>query len=369
MNENLTTQPPNREARLLEVAVQNLEGYGLAWRVLEAELALGQRRPETLLEIGDGDRKTTFAVEIKPRPRTAQAGAYVTLLRQHRRPALLLADYVNPELAEKLRQHEICFLDTEGNAYLRGDGLLVWVAGRKNTRRIEIEREARRAFQPTGLKVIFALLCRPELVEREYREIARVAGVALGTVQWVMRDLIEEGYVFRQGRTARRLVQLDRLLEAWALAYARDLQARLTLGRYETRAFETWRELALADHRALWGGEAAAALMTDYLKPGTLTLWLVPPAPRLLAELGLRPEKGGRVTLREIFWTPALAQLVGDGQATGLPAAVAKTAVPPTLVYAELLAIGDARTLETATRLRDEWIDGPFQRYRARTAG
>jgi len=369
LNKDTPTHPRLREARLLEAAAKYLHDYGLDWRVLAAEPAPGQHLPDALLEIGAGDRKTTFVVAIQQRPRTAQAGAYVTLLKQHRRPALLLADYVNPELAEKLRQHEICFLDTEGNAYLRGDGLLVWVAGRKNTRRIEIEREARRAFQPTGLKVIFALLCRPELVEREYREIARVAGVALGTVQWVMRDLIEEGYVFRQGRTARRLVQLDRLLEAWALAYARDLQARLTLGRYETRAFETWRELALADHRALWGGEAAAALMTDYLKPGTLTIWLEPPTPLLLAELGLRPDKEGRVTFRTIFWTPELAALVGEGVTTGLPVAVARTTVPPALVYAELLAIGEARTLETATRIRDEWIDRPFRHYRARAAG
>jgi len=42
--------------------------------------------------------------------------------------------------------------------------------------------------------------------------------------------------------------------------------------------------------------------------------------------------------------------------------------VPPVLVYAELLAIGEARTLETAQRIRDEWIDRPFERYRARAA-
>lgn len=361
--------PGGREKRLLEGAAKVLLDYGLTWRTLAVQPKHRELQADALVEIGEGNRRGTFVVEIGLRPRTEQAGALVARLRSFQAPALLLAEYVNPELAENLRRNGVCFLDLEGNAYLRGEGLLIWVTGRKDTRRIQIERETRRAFQPTGLKVVFALLCRPELVEKDFRTLARITGVALGTMQWVMRDLVEEGYVLRQGRTARRLVQPDRLLDAWVLAYARDLQPRLKLGRYETRAFDTWREIALADHHALWGGEAAAALMTDYLKPGTLTIWLEQPTPRLLAELGLRPEKEGRVAFREIFWTPELADLVGDGLGIGLPAAVAKTTVPPVLVYAELLAIGDARTLETAARIRDEWIDRPFQRYRARAAG
>ena len=369
MNNDHTTHPQDREVRLLEAAANNLHDYGLAWRVLETKPALGQYRPDAALEIGDGDRKTTFLVEIKQHPRTAQAGAYVALIKQKRRPALLLADYINPELAEKLRHNEICFLDAVGNAYLRGNGLLVWVTGRKNTRRNEVEREARRAFGPTGLKVIFALLCRPALVEKDYRTIARVAGVALGTVQWVLGNLVKEGYVLREGRTKRRLIQLDRLLDAWALAYARDLAPRLKLGRYETRAFDGWREIALADHHAFWGGEAAAALITGYLKPETLTIWLDEPTPRLLAELGLRREEKGRVLFRVIFWTRELIAQVNEALAADLPAAKAEITVPPALIYAELLEIADARTLETASRIRNDWIDGPFRRYRARTAG
>lgn len=346
-----------------------LRHYGLVWRALEVQPVHGQQRQDAIVEIGEGDRRATFVVEIKQRPRTAQAGALVAQMRQHERPALLLADYINPELAETLRRNEICFLDTEGNAYLRGEGLLIWVTGRRDTRRILIEHETRRAFQQTGLKVILALLCRPELVANDYRALARITGVALGTVHWVMRDLIQEGYVLRKGRTTRRLVQLERLLDEWALGYARDLQPRLTLGRYETRVFGKWREIGLAGHGAVWGGEAAAALITGYLEPETLTIWVDRPAPRLLAELGLRQEEKGRVEIRETFWTRELAVAVAEAQATDEPRANAGPTAPPVLVYAELLAIGDARTLETAKKIRDEWIDRPFQRYRARATG
>lgn len=369
MNEELPAQNQRPEKRLLEGAAKVLHDYGLAWRVLEIHNGARDYLTDAVVEIGEGNRRTTFAATIKQRPRTAQAGALVAQLRQLERPALLLADYINPELGENLRHNGICFLDIEGNAYLRGEGLLIWVTGRKDTRRIQIERETRRAFQPTGLKVIFALLCRPELVENDYRTLAQFTGVALGTVQWVMRDLIQEGYVLRKGRTTRRLVQLDRLLDEWALGYARDLQPRQLLGRYATRAFDRWREIELRDHHAAWGGEAAAALMTDYLKPETLTIWVERPTTRLLAEFGLRQEEGGPILIRETFWTRELTAKGAEAPPAVSAAPLAAPMAPPVLVYAELLGIGDARTLETAKLIRDEWIDRPFQRYRARAAG
>ncbi len=368
MNKGHENLEEKQAHRLLDGAAEVLRDYGLAWEVLQIEPTLGPHRPDAVVEIGEGKRKTTFIVEIKPRPRTAQVGAIVAQLGHRDHPGLLLADYINPELAEELRRNEICFLDMEGNAYLRGEGVLVWITGRKDTQRIQLERETRRAFQPTGLKVIFALLCRPQLVEKDYRTLAQVADVALGTVQWVMRDLIQEGYVHRKGRTGRRLVQLDRLLDEWALGYARDLQPKLLLGRYETRAFEKWRDIELRHHHAVWGGEGAAALITRYLKPETLTIWVDKLTPRLFAELGLRRDEKGRVQIRQMFWTRELADPgFGDLPIEDPPPMLEPTA-PPVLVYAELLAIGDARTIETARKLREEWIDGPFQRYRARAA-
>lgn len=368
MNEKHAKRFERHKQRLLDGAARILHEYDFEWKLLEADPALGQDRPDAVVEIGEGERKTTFIVEIKIRPRTAQVGAIVAQLGHREHPGLLLADYINPELAEELRRSEVCFLDMEGNAYLRGEGMLVWVTGRKDTRRIQIERETRRSFQPTGLKVIFTLLCRPELVEKDYRTLAQVADVALGTVQWVMRDLIQDGYVHREGRTGRRLIQLDRLLDEWALGYARDLQPKLLLGRYETRAFEKWRDIDPRRFDAVWGGEPAAALITRYLKPETLTLWVDKPTPRLLAELGLRQDARGRVQIRQIFWKPELtAPGLGD-PAMETPVPLPELAAPPVLVYAELLAIGDARTIETARKLRDEWIDQPLQRYRARAA-
>jgi hypothetical protein len=374
MNKTPTPQVAGTGTHLLEKAAEIIRGYELDWKTLALEPAWQARQPDAYVEIGKGPQKLQLVVETKLRPRTGQAGAILAHLRQFDRPGLLIAEYIDPQFADELRRQNLFFIDLAGNAYLKGEGLLIWVTGRKDILRIRTERDTRRAFRPTGLRVIFALLCRPELVEKNYRTLAAAADVALGTVQWVMRDLREEGYIVARGRKERRLVELERLLNEWALGYARDLRQRLLFGRYEAKNFDAWRNLELTPYKAVWGGEAAAALLTGYLKPETLTLWVEQIAPRLVTALGLKEAERGPVEIREQFWKSSLLdadphyddlfQPDRDVRRLEVPREVA----PPVLVYAELLALGEARALETAEQIRHEWIDGPFRRYRARTA-
>ena len=356
------------EATLLENAATIVRGHGLEWNLLEVEPERKGRRADAYVEISNGRQKLRLVVEIKAHLRAGQVGAILAQFHQFDRPGLLITDDVNPQLAEELRRQRVFFVDTAGNLFLQGQGLLIWVAGRRDTQRVQVARETRRAFQATGLRVIFALLCNPELIKENYRKLATTADVALGTIQWVMRDLHEEGYLIREGRTKRRLVDLDKLLDEWALGYARDLKNRLLLGRFETGAFDQWRRIELRPYRAVWGGEPAAALITRYLKPQTLTIWVDMVPPRLLAEMGLRPAAKGPVQILTRFWKPEVLGDLGNVPLIDHHLEHADVA-PPVLVYAELLAIGDARTVETAMKLRNEWIHGTFERYRADAAG
>ena len=83
--------------------------------------------------------------------------------------------------------------------------------------------------------------------------------------------------------------------------------------------------------------------MTDYLKPETATIYVRPPAGRLQAALGLRADPEGNVELLEAFWAPQIGVTHGN-------------CAPPIVVYADLLAIGDDRTIETANMLYERYI-------------
>jgi hypothetical protein len=176
-----------------------------------------------------------------------------------------------------------------------------------------------------------------------------MAGVAHGTVGWVMPDLQQLGYVhdLNGKRGTRRLFEPERLLGQWTDAYARALRPRTLLGRYHVPAMEGWKDWPLAEHGALWGGEPAAALLTDYLRPGELTLY----AEKLPGLLAARqkfmkepaPGQAAIVEVRKRFWN-----FPGDPQHVNL--------APPLLVYADLLATGDARCIDTAKMIYDAYV-------------
>ncbi len=343
-----------REETILPRVGEVIERLGLQWEILRRELPVETGRAGALLRLQYPGGEIEYLVEVKARP-TPRVADVFTRYGHDQLPRLLVADYVNPRLAERLREDGVNFIDAAGNAFLRHDGLYVWVTGQKDKLRLEAERERLRAFRPSGLKLVFVLLCRPELAEADYRTLAETAGVALGTVQWVMRDLIREGYVLRLGRFSRRLVEPKRLLDAWVPPYVRDLRPRLLLGRFEAKELGWWRRTDLRPYRGLWGGEPAAALLTRHLKPGSLTIYADKVPARLVAEKHLTKNEKGRIDFREKFW-----RFDTEEETTGT--------APPILVYADLLALDDPRARETADRIYEGNIDGPFRAHLARWA-
>ena len=339
--------PAPREAELLRAAAQVLEGYGVPAVVkpAPAKPVAGHARADAALDLILAGKHQTFLVEAKRWLTPGTLGHVVTRLRDFGKHGMLVADYVTPPVAEKLKELDIAFVDVAGNAYLRRPPVFIWVTGRKPTaerRRIR----AGRAFQPTGLKLVFALLCRPDLVNAGFREIAEFAGVAHGTVGGVLGDLREMGYLVVTGnrRTrVRRLHNLRKLLTQWAEAYARTLYPQLLMERYETNDTDWWKKLDAGKYKVLLGAEPAAAIATKYLRPGVVTLYADKPPARLMLDYRLRKAKQGNIELRRRFWPFEL-----EWNHPGL--------TPPVLIYADLLATGDARCIETAQLLYDRYL-------------
>ncbi|HXG07027.1 MAG TPA: hypothetical protein VNI77_06850, partial [Nitrososphaera sp.] len=174
------------------------ETIGATAHILEWEPKVANLRPDAILELAKDHKKVLYVVEVKHTLQPAALGHVVAQLQRHKKPGLLITRYVTPPMAERLKQLNVAFIDTAGNAYINTPQLFVYITGRKAP---EKEQQAHpvKAFRPTGLHVIFALLCRPELIEAPYRDIAKAAHVALGTVVWVMYDLKRMNYLVDRG--------------------------------------------------------------------------------------------------------------------------------------------------------------------------
>ncbi len=333
---------------VLDAALDAARALGITAKVTQKGPKLGDTRADAFVRLAHGGHEALYAVEVKRALRPATLGAVLHQLERLGKQGLLVADYVTPPMAETLKARGVPFLDAAGNVYLEYPGVFIWVKGQKPTAPA-VPLALGRAFQPTGLQVLFVLLCNPKLINHPYRELAAMAGVAHGTVGWVIPDLQQQGFVvgLKGKRGKRRLFNLERLLAQWVDAYARQLRPRMLIGRYYVPTLEGWREWPLAQHGALWGGEPAGALLTDYLRPGELTIY-VDKLPAVLAaqkKFMKTPEPGytAVVEVRRRFWN--------------FPADVDRVDVtPPMLVYADLLATGDGRCIETAKMVYDAHV-------------
>jgi hypothetical protein len=293
-----------------------------------------------------------FLADIKNTLTTATLGAAIRQLRDAtaHQPAffpekgLLVTPYVTPQMAERLREMDIPFIDTVGNAYINEPPLMIFIKGNKLPMPIPGGRPPR-AFQPTGLQVVFALLCNPGLEKATFRDINKTANVALGTVNWVMRDLREMGYVIDMGKRGRRLTRKRNLLDRWAAAYPEKLRKKQLMGRYQGPDMEWWRIAALRDFEAYWGGEIAAAMLTRYLKPQTVTIYIKQPVGKLLLKHRITKDPQGEIEILNAFWNFEFQWDYPD-------------LVHPVLIYTDLLATGDPRNIETAEMVYERELAG-----------
>ena len=320
---------------------------GLAPLGLKATLQKGGGR---VARIAKGKLQVDYVIEEKRTVTPATLGAVLAQVRAqalaYGKPALLVTDHLTPPVAEALREQKQQFIDVAGNAYLEAPGWLVFVVGRKPLK-TGAPKHAAKGATPAGLKVAFALLCDPALAAAPQRAIALAAGVSLGAVPGILADLQDVGHVLTLGKV-RRLRATKRMLDEWAFAYARTLRPKTLTATYTTQNFAQWATWPLDTKHVKWGAEPAAALLTRYLRPGVLTLYTEKLPARLIHDQRLRPAHvladTALVEVRKPFWGPALkAGPRGD-------------TVPPVLIYADLLATGDARCIETAQKVYDDHL-------------
>ncbi|MFZ3062305.1 MAG: type IV toxin-antitoxin system AbiEi family antitoxin [Actinomycetota bacterium] len=334
---------------------------------MTARLLRRQRRDEQARFIWDGvaEIKTPQGrwrglLEVKQRLTVVPARHWVMVLQELYRQAglkdhvaILCTDYIGDTVAQELRAQKANFVDVAGNMFLNlPRGPYIYVEGKRPL--IVAGRKPGRLFEPTGLKILLTLLLDPEAINWPYRAIAEDAGVALGTVGWVMRDLRERGFVKPVGPRKGQLINRRELFDRWVAGYAEKLRPKLVLGRY--RAKETdlgqvlkWLPGELARKRVQWAltGGIAADLLIGHYRGEALTLFANGWTPKVVRALRWLPAADGPVTI-----------LNGFGNCTFKGPTIDQSPLAATpLIYAELLHMGGDRAGETAEIIRKKYIE------------
>lgn len=267
-------------------------------------------------------------------------------------PTILIAPEIPATVRADLRRQKIGYLDGLGNAYLDAPPIFMMVelqpaakAGKLRTEKPLAPRpDTTRAFNETGLRLLFALLNEPGLEKLPYRELAQKTGLALGTIHNVIAALKELKYLRTRGKTKVLLDKRD-LLEKCVNNFPDQLRPRLHLGTYRPLQVtpDWWKTADLTGLDACWGGEPGAELLTRYLQAERLTLYVFGDTRPDLKRLPLINDPKGTVEIMRAFWPKP--EKVPD-----MPYA------PPLVIYADLLVTRDDRNREAAQRIYDDYL-------------
>lgn len=300
----------------------------------------------------DGIPKS-FYVEIKKWSNNTNVA---TLIHQMQRfdstdNAILISQYINPSMAEKLKQENIQFLDSAGNSYINQFPIFIYVRGNKPVSHILATPSLNlgSAFKSKGLKVIYEFLLHPDMINSTYREIAESSQVALGTVGNVIDDLVTQGYMTISKKNKRRhLDKKEELYRKWVDAYPAQIKAKQKIKVFTTDDPHWWEALDIKSLHGLWGGEIAAAKYTQFLNPKNAIVYIDASNANQLIKLARLKKANETSNIIIEIVEPFLPLEQIEGPTTGL--------VHPYIVYADLVSTKDPRNHETAERLHERYL-------------
>lgn len=327
--------------KLIETLKENT-GFAIDFEFQEK---LADNRTDGTLTIFFNNRNTHWMVEVKKEIREHQLLHIFDLKAMHEK-LLIIAYYIPPLIRKRLQDNDIAYLDLAGNTYLKDGELFIYIEGNKRIQPMISYKN--RAFTKTGLKVIFAMLIYPELINNTYRDIANKVGIALDTVHKTLNGLKQLGYIIHIDKQRKKIIHINELFNKWIPEYNTTLKPKLYIGKFKflnPEDYNTWQKIQLKN-TTQWGAEPAAYLLTKYLNPEIFTIYTAGKMMDLIKTYRLVPDEDGNVEIYQKFWQDN----TGNDHI-----------VPAELVYADLVNTGNQRNIETAKLIYDELLKDRYQ--------
>lgn len=252
-------------------------------------------------------------------------------------PLLLISAYITPAHITKFVEQGINVIDSVGNCSIRYNDFFILISGRKPS---VIERERRtKTLSETSIRLVYHLLSDKTLIHQTYRAMCEVTGISLGSVKNAIEDLTIRKFIATSGRD-RKLINREELIELWQQRYNEMVKPKSLLKRVAFKnddARSKWKTVSLPKGM-LWGGDCGANLIDGYLVPGEYEIYTSVPAAMLLATGKFQLSENGEVRVYRKWWDDA----AGESSVQ---------AVPPLIIYADLMGSGDSRCVEAAQRI------------------
>jgi hypothetical protein len=255
---------------------------------------------------------------------------------------ILIAEYINPNLAQRLKSIGVFFIDTVGNVFINKSPILIDIKGEK----MKTNEAKNRLYTTAGLQVLFSLLTIDDLINKPYREIAKISKSANGTVAIIMNNLKEHNFIINVGGKKFKFVDKQRVLENWTAFYSLKLKPKKIIGKFNSQLPDFWKKIDISKYNAQWSSEVAAVKRNYLFIPRNYAIYIennLVEINKLKLEARLSEDKNGNIELVERFWNNPNNSLMEE-------------IVDPLIVYVDLIGINDPRNFEIASLFSKEVI-------------
>ncbi|MBI4645445.1 MAG: hypothetical protein HY738_02340 [Bacteroidia bacterium] len=264
-------------------------------------------------------------------------------------PIVVITSYIYPKLREQLRNQNIAYIDLAGNTFLKQNAFFFYIYG--NSKQTEAINLKSRIFTYSGLKILFYLLYDPDNINKTYREIAVFSNTSLDSVHKTINSLIQMNYILKINKDTCRLINTKTLIEKWIQDYDMKMKTKLFCDTFRFLKKEdeyNWRKIKFKTPETYWGGEAAGALLTNYLHPEIFTIYSNETIKDLVKNYRFYPDSGGKIKIYQKFWNFAHHK---------------DAIVPELLIYTDLINTNDERCLEAANIIYNKYLADRFKKY------
>ncbi len=329
-----------------QLGAEIVERYG--------EVPLGNKyTPDFYCMLKLGQLSTPMLVEVKSDVSTlSQLKKFTDFARGFDALAILVATTISEKVKTRLKEDAIGYYEVNRELYFPFQYFFENHTGRASK---AIEQKGFRA--ESSLKLLLYFVCKPESLNFTQRELSEKLDISLGAINKSLNDLSDKGLIIVRGKD-RFLGRFEEIVGRWRISFADHFKKNFIIGTFSPVGDDfhsTWRRDYIWNaqhddkdwtgsrskdekHDIYWGGEAAAAIKTDYLTPELFQIYTYNDnITSIIKNLYLKKDPNGIIKIAKCFWPQELN--------------LANGTVPDFVVYCELLNSGIDRNLETAKML------------------
>lgn len=282
-------------------------------------------------------------IEVKNEVRPQSVTSFIHQ-KNNKTPLLIASKYITPKAKNILKENNINYIDSFGNAFIHLKNLKIFIE--QGNAKPTVSNYSKILTQASA-QVIFQLLKNPAHINETQRYLAHISKVSLGSVSKCMKALLDEGFVIKWNKEEKyQLVRREELLEKWVTLCNEKILPAYKIGRFTfSKQHNNW-ETQLNNSEALWSGEPAASLITKYLNPEQFSLFTDKTKQEIITQLKLVPDINGKITIYAPFWIVSKP----------IERVNIQNVVDPLIIYAELIYSNNNRNIETAQILFNDYI-------------